>query len=194
MILETHRLILRQFTLEDVDAMLPVLGDAQAMIYYPHAFSRDEVEQFVSKQITRYAETGHGLWAMVLKSTGELIGDCGLALQDVDDRKQIEVGYHLRRDHWHSGYASEAAHASIRYGFYQLHAKQVICMIRPENRPSRRVAERNGMKAGRLVFWHGFNHLIYSISREEWFKAFRSTRDLEKERQEDAEKAARRSF
>jgi RimJ/RimL family protein N-acetyltransferase len=152
------------------------------------------VEQFINKQLTRYAETGHGLSAMILKSTGELIGDCGLALQDVEGRMQIEVGYHLRRDHWHNGYATEAARASIRYGFYQLRARQVICMIRPENRPSRRVAERNGMTAGRLVFWHGFNHLIHSISREEWFQAFRSTRDLEKERQDEAESEIRRSW
>ena len=166
MVLETQRLVLRQLTLKDTDALLPVLGDAEAMVYYPHPFSRDEVGQFISKQLTRYAETGHGLWAILLKSSGELIGDCGLALQDIEGRKEIEVGYHLRRDHWHNGYATEAARACIRHAFYTLHAKQVICMIRPENRPSRRVAERNGMAAGKLVFWHGFNHLIYAISQE----------------------------
>lgn len=193
MVIETHRLVLRQLTLQDVDAMLPVLGDAEAMIYYPHPFSREEVEQFINKQINRYVETGHGLWAMILKSTGELIGDCGLALQDVENRQQIEVGYHLHRNHWHNGYATEAARACLRHGFYQLHAKQVICMIRPENRPSRRVAERNGMKPGRLILWHGFNHLIYAILRDEWFKAFRSTRNLEKEREDEAEADERRS-
>ena len=84
MILETQRLILRQLTVKDIDTLLPVLGDAEAMVYYPHPFSRDEVGQFISKQIMRYAKTGHGLWAMLLKTTGELIGDCGLALQDVE--------------------------------------------------------------------------------------------------------------
>ena len=194
MILETHRLILRQLTLKDTDAMLPVLGDPEAMIYYPHAFSRDEVEQFVSRQIARYVEAGHGLWAMILKSSGELIGDCGLALQDVEGNKHIEVGYHLRRDHWHNGYATEAARASIRHGFYQLDARQVICMIRPENRPSRRVAERNGMNMGRMVFWHGFHHLIYAISREQWFEAFQRTRETEQERQKKAENDLLRSL
>ena len=187
MILETQRLILRQLTVKDIDTLLPVLGDAEAMVYYPHPFSRDEVGQFISKQIMRYAKTGHGLWAMLLKTTGELIGDCGLALQDVEGRKEIEAGYHLRRDHWHNGYATEAARACIRYGFDKLHAKQVICMIRPENRPSRRVAERNGMAAGKLVFWHGFNHLIYSISREQWFVAFQKEREAEKSRKEGAD-------
>jgi len=186
MILETQRLILRQLTLKDADALLPVLGDAEAMVYYPHPFSRNEVGQFISKQLTRYAETGHGLWAILLKSSGELIGDCGLALQDIEGRKEIEVGYHLRRDHWHNGYATEAARACIRHAFYTLHAKQVICMVRPENLPSRRVAERNRMTAGKLVFWHGFNHLIYSISREQWFEAFRRTPKTEKDRNENA--------
>jgi len=188
MVLETQRLVLRQLTLKDTDGLLPVLGDPEAMIYYPHPFSRDEVESFIDKQITRYAETGHGLWAVILKSTGEVIGDCGLALQDVEDRKEIEVGYHLRRDHWHNGYATEAARACIRHGFYKLRARQVICMIRPENRPSRRVAERNNMTMGRLVFWHGFNHLIYSISRAEWFETFRRKRESVQRRAEDDEK------
>ena len=179
MVLETQRLILRQLTLKDADALVPVLGDPEAMVYYPHAFSRDEVEKFIEKQITRYAESGHGLWAMLLKNTGELIGDCGLALQEVEGHKYIEVGYHLRRDHWHNGYATEAARACVRHGFYKLRAKQVISMIRPENRPSRRVAERNGMAPGKLVFWHGYNHLTYSISREEWFKAFQKEHETE---------------
>ncbi len=187
MVLETQRLVLRQLTVKDTDALLPVLGDAEAMVYYPHPFSRDEVAQFISRQLARYAETGHGLWAMLLKSNGELIGDCGLALQDVENRKEIEIGYHLRRDHWHNGYATEAARACIRHAFYTLHAKQVICMIRPENRPSRRVAERNGMSAGKLVLWHGFNHLIYSISPEQWFVAFQKKREAEKSRKEGAD-------
>ena len=72
-------------------------------------------------------------------------------------------------------------------GHVKLHAKQVICMIRPENRPSRRVAERNGMAAGKLVFWHDFNHLIYSISREQWFVAFQKEREAEKSRKEGAD-------
>lgn len=172
-VLSTERLVLRQLTMEDTDVLLPVLGDPEAMVYYPHSFSRDEVEEFVRRQLARYAETGHGKWAMLLKTTGELIGDCGLALQDVEGRRYIEVGYNLRRDHWHNGYATEAARACIRYGFCKLQAKQVICMIRPENKPSRRVAERNRLTPGKLVFWHGFNHLMYSISSEEWSKAFR---------------------
>ena len=172
-VLKTQRLILRQFTMEDTDALLPILGDSETMVYYPHPFSRDEIEAFVRKQLTRYAESGHGKWAMLLKTTGELIGDCGLALQEVETSKCIEVGYNLHKNHWHNGYATEAARACIRFGFYKLCAKQVISMVRPENRPSRRVAERNGMTPGKLVFWHGFNHLIYSISREEWFGTFR---------------------
>jgi len=179
MVLETQRLVLRQLTLKDADALLPVLGDPEAMVYYPHPFSCDEVGKFIEKQLARYAETGHGLWAMILKNTGELIGDCGLAIQEVEGEKHIEVGYHLRQDHWHNGYATEAARACIRYGFYKLRAQQVICMIRPENRPSRRVAERNSMVPGKLVFWHGYNHLIYSISREDWFKAFQKERETE---------------
>ena len=113
MILETQRLILRQLTVKDTDALLPVLGDAEAMVYYPHPFSRDEVGQFISKQITRYVETGHGLWAMLLKTTGELIGDCGLVpveeLEQPADRQHHGVVDHEGRDQEGQGLGEEQA-------------------------------------------------------------------------------------
>lgn len=161
--LETPRLLLRRMSADDLDALCAVLGDAEAMQYYPHPFSRQEVEQFIQKQILRYKNDGFGLWAVILKGTGELIGDCGLAMQEVEGQRQLEVGYHLRRDHWHRGYATEAARACVEYGFKELRVREIICMIRPENLPSRRVAERVALKAGKQVFWSGFNHLIYAL-------------------------------
>src|SRR5205085_12586030 len=117
----------------------------------------------------------------------ELMGAWGVALKDVEGLNEIGTCGNLRRDHRHNGYVTQAPRACIRYGFDKLHAKQVICMIRPVNRPSRRVAERNGMAAGKLLFWHDFNHLIYSISREQWFVAFQKEREAEKSRKEGAD-------
>jgi len=164
-ILETARLRLREFTMNDADVMETVLGDPVAMQYYPAAFDRRGVEAWIEKNMARYQRDGHSLWAMLLKDTGELIGDCGCAVQEVEGRNEIEVGYHVRRDLWGNGYATEAARACMEYAFAKIGAERVISMIRPENVQSRRVAEKNGLVCEKIVFWHGYDHCIYARSK-----------------------------
>ncbi|MGC2697241.1 MAG: GNAT family N-acetyltransferase [Candidatus Angelobacter sp.] len=144
MILETDRLRLREFLLEDADALEAVLGDPVAMQFYSSPFDRQGVEAWIERNLERYQRDGHGLWAMLLKKSNELIGDCGCVLQEVEGKNEIEVGYHVRRNLWGKGYATEAAQACMDYAFAKLGAQRVISMIRPENVQSRRVAERTG--------------------------------------------------
>lgn len=160
-ILETSRLRLREFVEQDVDALAAVLSDPVAMQWYPAPFDRSTVEGWIARNINRYRRDGHSFWAMLLKGSGELIGDCGCALQEVEGRKEIEIGYHVRRDLWGNGYATEAAQACKEHAFHKLGAKRVISMIRPENVQSIRVAEKNGMTCEKIVFWHGYDHAIY---------------------------------
>jgi [ribosomal protein S5]-alanine N-acetyltransferase len=164
-ILETSRLLLREFVPQDADALAAVLGDPLAMQYYPAALDRKGVEEWIGKNIGRYERDGHGLWAMVLKDSGELIGDCGCALQEVEGTNHVEVGYHVRRGLWGRGYATEAARACVDYAFTKLGAAQVISMIRPENMQSRRVAEKNGLTCENIIFWRGYDHCIYAKGR-----------------------------
>ena len=110
-IFDTPRLTLREFLPEDADALALILTDAETMRYYPTLFDRAGVEEWIARNRRRYADSGHGLWAMILKSTGELIGDCGVTVQPVDGIDELEIGYHLRRDRWGRGYATEAAQA-----------------------------------------------------------------------------------
>ena len=161
-VLETSRLRLREFVPQDADALAAVLGDPIAMQFYPAAFDRKGVEEWIERNRERYQREGYGLWAMVLKDSGELIGDCGCALQEVEGRNEIEVGYHVRRDLWGRGYATEAAQACMQYAFTRLGATRVLSMIRPENLQSRRVAEKNGMTCEKIIFWRGYEHCIYS--------------------------------
>ena len=165
-ILETPRLILREFFPDDADALARVLSDPETMRFYPAPFDRAGVEQWIVRNLCRYANDGHGLWAMILKPGGELIGDCGLTIQDVDGEKEIEIGYHVRRDHWGHGFATEAARACRDFGFSHLDAKRLVSIIRPENLPSRRVAEKNGMTVWKEVVRATFPHLAYSIQFE----------------------------
>jgi diacylglycerol kinase (ATP) len=111
----------------------------------PRHLIAPESEAWITRNRNRCTKDGHGLWAMVLKANGELIGDCGLVVQEVDNTDEIEIGYHLRRDHWNQGFATEAARACRDFAFAHLSANRLISPIRPENLRSRRVAEKNGM-------------------------------------------------
>jgi RimJ/RimL family protein N-acetyltransferase len=166
LILETPRLILREFSLRDVDALARVLSDPETMRFYPAPCDRKGVEGWIARNRQRYAEDGHGLWAMVLKTDGQLIGDCGLTIQTVDGLGELEIGYHVRRDYWKQGLATEAARACRDLGFAHYSVDRLISLIRPENLPSRRVAEKNGMTVWKEVARGGIPHLVYCIRRE----------------------------
>ena len=162
MTLETERLILRPFTLNDVDALAVVLGDPVAMEFYPAPLTREGVEGWIRKNLERYERDGYGKNAMVLKASGELIGDCGCTRQLVEEREQVEIGYNVRRNLWGNGYATEAARACMDYAFDQLGEQRVISMIRPGNLSSRRVAEKNGLVCEKVIFWRDYDHCIYA--------------------------------
>jgi RimJ/RimL family protein N-acetyltransferase len=166
-ILKTSRLILREFSPDDAESLALVLSDPETMRFYPAALDHAGVEAWISRNLHRYAEDGHGLWAMILKSSGELIGDCGLTVQEVDGVNEIEIGYHVRRDLWGKGLAPEAARACRDYGFDRLPVERLISLIRPQNLPSCRVAEKNRMTIWKEVIRKGMPHLVYAIRRDQ---------------------------
>lgn len=169
MILETDRLALRQLEETDFDAWSAVLGDPEVMYAYEHGFSRNEVRQWIDRQQERYAKYGFGLWAMIEKASGELIGDCGITMQDWNGREVPEIGYHLRRDKWHQGFAIEAAAACREYGFHTLNFPELFSIIRDNNFPSQHVALRNGMavRGSFVKHYRGMEmpHLVFSVKR-----------------------------
>ncbi len=194
-ILQTSRLLLREFALEDADALALVLSDPETMRYYPAPCDPAGVEQWIERNRQRYRDDGVGLWAMLLKPTPlksnsedakipdltdsgssastragvsalhKLIGDCGITCQQVEGEHFYEIGYHLRRDFWGQGLATEAAIACRDWGFAHLKTARLISMIRPENLASRHVAERMGMTVWKEVKWRGLAHYVYSIER-----------------------------
>ena len=166
-ILETPRLTLREFHSEDVDALCLILSDPETMRFYVKPFDRHGTDEWITRNRLRYTKDGHGLWAMILKSSGELIGDCGLVVQEIDGSNEIEIAYHVRRDHWGQGFATEAACACRDYGFAQLGVSRLVSIIRPENLASRRVAEKNGMTIWKEVTRVNLPHLVYAVPREQ---------------------------
>lgn len=165
-IIETARLALREFLPDDLDALAEVLSDAETMRFYPAPLDHAAVTDWIARNRRRYEQDGFGLWAIILRSSGELIGDCGLIRQVVDGAEEVEIGYHVRRDLWRNGLATEAAQACRDYGFAKLPVNRLISLIRPENRPSRRVAEKNGMSLRKEVLWRGFPHMVYAVTRD----------------------------
>ena len=167
MILETERLILRQLTQADYPALCKILQDKDVMYAYEHAFDASEVQAWLDRQLQRYADDGFGLWAVVLKASGEVIGQCGLTWQDWAGRQVLEIGYLFQKAFWHRGYATEAAVACQAYAFDALGAREVFSIIRDNNLPSQNVARRNGMEIrGQLTkFYYGVHmpHLVFSI-------------------------------
>jgi [ribosomal protein S5]-alanine N-acetyltransferase len=173
-VIETPRLMLREFQPRDADALARVISDPETMRFYPAPFDRAGVQGWITRNIRRYEKNGHGLWALDLKATGEMIGDCGITLQEVDGEFLPEIGYHLRRDMWGQGLATEAARACRDHGFEHLKAEFLTSLIRSENLASRRVAERNGMKVWKQVMRVGLVHAVYRLTREEWYASARS--------------------
>ena len=117
MIIETERLFLREMMESDFDALYEVLADSDIMEHYPYTFDEARVRNWISRNMERYQKDGFGLWAVVLKETGEMIGDCGITMQNIHGQMLPEVGYHIRADRQRKGYATEAAAACIRYAF-----------------------------------------------------------------------------
>lgn len=166
-ILETERLILREMVESDFPLLSRHLQDAEVMYAYEHAFSDAEVQEGLEKQFQRYEQYGFGVWAVILKESGELIGQCGLSMQPCPDVEVLEIGYIFQKEYWHKGYAIEAALACREYAFAELGADEVFSIIRDTNIASQNVAKRNGMSVRGSFVKHYYAtdmpHYIFSI-------------------------------
>jgi [ribosomal protein S5]-alanine N-acetyltransferase len=166
-VLTTARLVLREMVPADLDFVAAMLADPEVMRYYPKTYSRAESQEWLDRQRTRYLRDGHALWLACAREGGEPVGQVGVVRQHVNGVDHTEVGYLLAHAFWGRGLATEAARACRDHALTTLGRARVISLIRPENQPSRRVAERMGMRVtDRILHW-GCDHLIYAITREE---------------------------
>ncbi|MEG0874355.1 MAG: GNAT family N-acetyltransferase [Clostridiales bacterium] len=147
MIIETKRLFLRHMQESDFDGLCKILQDKDVMYAFEGPFSDVEVQDWLYRQLMSYKTEGFGLYAVILKETGEMIGQCGLTMQDWKDQRLLEIGYLFQKEYWHKGYATEAAVACKEYAFTVLGTKKVCSIIRDTNKASQNVAIRNGMIA-----------------------------------------------
>ena len=167
--METERLLLREMTPEDFDALYAVPADSDIMQHYPYTFDEARVRNWIGKNMERYRVFGFGLWAVCLKQTGEMIGDCGLTMQNINGSILPEIGYHIARAHQRRGYAKEAARAVRDWTFSHTPFGMVYSYMKQTNAASTAAARANGMRLlGTFTDGEGEQTAIYGISRTEW--------------------------
>jgi RimJ/RimL family protein N-acetyltransferase len=165
---ETARLRMRAFTLEDLDDLWRIAQDPEVMRHIGDGlpFTREETLVSLEGIINAFDRRGYGRWALERKDGGALIGYCGLTCGC--EEAGVELVYLLERSEWGQGIATEAAAAALRYGFESLGFDSIAALTRPDNWRSRRVMERLGMRFESATSYHGYSCVCYRLAREDW--------------------------
>ena len=144
-VFETERLAFREMNQDDFLDLAEMLQNPKVMYAYEHDFSNSDVQEWLDRQIGRYRDYGFGLWAVISKTSGVMVGQAGLTMQPYRNKDVLEIGYLLKKEFWHCGYAREAAEGCKRYAFEQLKRDRVSSIIKSDNLASIRVAESIGI-------------------------------------------------
>ena len=167
--IETERLILRELREEDFEALFAVLADSDIRRHSPYTFDEKRVRNWIAKNRARYGVWGFGLWAVVWRETGEMIGDCGLTMQEIDGAFCPEIGYHIHERFQRQGYAKEAARAVRDWAFQNTDYDILYSYMKYTNIGSYSTALANGMK--KVKEYANSRNILsyaYAITREEW--------------------------
>ena len=142
----TENLCLRPFTQSDANTMHKILNGKDVLKYFPgtQTPTLEKVERMIGRLLTHWQEKGYGLWAVELRSTGKLLGRCGL--QYIPETDEVEIDFILDRHYWGRGFATEAGQAALQYGFNDLGLSMIVGIVHPENRASQRVLEKVGLQ------------------------------------------------
>ncbi len=166
MILETHRLLLREYVEADAEAFFRLNTDPGVLRLTGDAPLRS-VEH--ARQILRdypiadYQKYGFGRWACIHKITGEHLGFAGL--KHIDELGEVEIGFRLMRAHRGCGFATEAATAAVAYGLNDLALRSIIGLVLPENTASVRVLQKCGLRFSRITPYRGSQLAGYVVDR-----------------------------
>ena len=166
--LRTPRIILRSFREEDVDSMEQLFANPDFMRFSLGVFTeRKKTVDFIEKMMGWDRTKMPSQFAVVPRGENAVIGYCGFHHHS-EVPGEVEIGYRLHPDYWNRGLITEAAGAVRDHGFRDWKLARVISLVHPENIPSRRVAEKNGMKMEKEITFREFPTLVYATTREEW--------------------------
>ncbi len=167
---ETARIRFRKIQHTDFDFWLPFFKDPSSFLHWKQELEPPEIEcgKWYTNQLNRYQENRGGMNALVSNDTGELIGHCGLLVQEVDGITELEIGYSLLPCFRGHGYATEAARKCRDFAFDNDFSGSLISIISLSNTPSIHVAIKNGMVAEKQTVYKGNDVTIFRIQKADW--------------------------
>ncbi len=167
--LKTERFILRYITQEDFEELKAILQDKDVMYAWEYNFSDNDVQNWIDKNLELYKKYNLGYFLMVENTSGKILGQSALTPDIIDGYTYYEIGYILKKEYWHNGFATEAANALKNYAFNTLNLNEIIFEIRPDNISSRKIAENLNAKICGEFIKNVRNkkmlHLIYKLTR-----------------------------
>ena len=167
MIIETKRLIIREYKMDDLIDLYKLLSDPITMSHYPKPYDMLGAKRWLDWCMKSYKKYGFGLFALELKENNQFIGDCGLSMQNIDGELLPEIGYHIYKDFWRCGYAHEAAIAVRNWVFKNTEFDALYSYMTTSNIASYKTAESIGMKQIKEYVDDGISHYVYMIKKEE---------------------------
>ncbi len=177
-IIETRRLLLRRWRKDDFEPFAALNADIEVMEHFPAPMTPAETARLMARCEASFDENGFGMWAVEVAWARMLIGICGLARRTfaAPFTPAVDIGWRFARDHWGHGYATEAATASLEFGFTEVGLGEIVSFTVPQNQRSRRVMERIGMTHDPSGdFDHPEvdddrlrRHVLYRLSADRW--------------------------
>ena len=163
---ETERLLLRQFTIDDLDDLYFIYShpDLSKYLSNEQPLRLDQTRAAINSIIESWQQHKFGVWAVVYKKHRKLIGHCGLKF--LENTPEVQIGYLLLKDYWRRGLGTEAAAAVLKYGFDVVKLERIVAIAKPENIASRRVMEKVGMKYEKDAYFYENDVVYYSLSRQ----------------------------
>ena len=164
--IETERLLLRQFTMDDLDDLYFIYShpDLSKYLSNEQPLRLDQTRAAINSIIESWQQHKFGVWAVVYKKHRKLIGHCGLKF--LENTPEVQIGYLLLKDYWRRGFGTEAAAAVLKYGFDVVKLERIVAIAKPENIASRRVMEKVGMKYEKDAYFYENDVVYYSLSRQ----------------------------
>ena len=161
---ETRRLILREWADTEAEILHGIIGDPETMAHWPAPLTFRDAVDWIARSRALFRDHGLGRWAVCLKETGDIIGDCGLSPTLIDGAAMTDLGYIIRASDHRRGYAPEAAAAALSYGVRGLGLDNIVCHMADDHPASRKVAEKLGLRLN-----GGFH---YQRNRGKWHLKF----------------------
>jgi len=175
-LIETTRLIGRQFTFNDLPDLTAILSDAEVMKYSLHGiYDEAATSEFIEWCMTCYNTQGFGPWALIEKTSSALLGFCGIYPEKLGNVQEVGLGYRLARNYWGKGLASEAGKATVEFAFTQKKVDSIVVIIEPQHIASIRVAEKLGFKDFNIIDFNEHLVRLYRLNKNQWQALYKNS-------------------